>query len=271
MNVHASVVYSIKRLYYTSGTSEKDTSMPLLASYRQGIRLLFLVLITSSVSLLADDLKLDDIVAKHLAAIGSAQARGSVKSRVVQGLATYRVLVGGSGAIDGKYVFASEGSKTNFLFKINANGYRGEQFIYDGNKTSVAGTYADKTRSEFCDCLVSQDVDLRDNLLGGVWSTGWPLLGVDDHKAKLHYEGFKKLDGRDLLVVRYQPKKRTDLDILLYFDPQTFQHVLTTYKASLAAGLGETEVESARKQPTRYQIEEPFSAFHIDARSFQVK
>src|SRR6202167_2525269 len=197
--------------------------MHLLLSRWRVAAIFVSVLIRASLPLCAADLKLGDIVVKHLDAIGSAPARSSLKSRVVQGGATYRILVGGTGAIDGKYVFASEGAKSNFLFKVNASGYLGEQFICDGNKTSVAGTYADKHRSEFGTFVLTQDIVLRDNLLGGVWSSGWALLDVESHKAKLHYEGMKKMDGRDLIALRYQPRKSTDLEIFLYFDPQTYQ------------------------------------------------
>jgi len=232
-------------------------------SHKQVAKILFFALTTVSISLWAADMTPQEVIAKHLDAIGTAQARNSVTSRVVQGVATYRILAGGSGAIDGKSVIASEGRKSNFLFKIDTNGYHGEQFICDGNKTSVAGTYSDKSRSEFGEFVSSQDVILREPLLGGVWTAGWPLLDVDGRKVQLHSEGSKKEDGRTLLVLRYRPKKSTDLDILLYFDPQTYQHVMTTYKISLQAGLGKTEVESARKQPARYEIEERFSDFKI--------
>jgi hypothetical protein len=154
------------------------------------------MLTNASVSLWAADMKPEEVVAKHLEAFGSTQARNAVKSRVVQGMATYRILAGGSGAIDGKSVVASEGRKTNYLFKINTNGYRGEQFICDGDKISIAATYSDKSRSEFGDFLLGQDIMLREPLFGGVWTTGWPLLDLEGHKAQLHYEGSKKVDGR---------------------------------------------------------------------------
>jgi hypothetical protein len=236
--------------------------MQLLAPSRRMIKLALIALLGSSVSLWAADLKPEDVVAKHLDAIGSAQARGSVKSRVVQGGATYRVLVGGTGAIDGKYVFASQGPKSDFLFKLNANGYMGEQFICDGSKTSVAGTYPDKHRSEFGVFVLSQDILLRENLLGGVWSSGWALLDVESRKAKLHYEGTKKVDGRDLIALRYQAKKNSEMDILLYFDPQSYQHVMSTYQVKISSGIGTGgEATSAREQETRYLIQERFSDF----------
>ena len=235
--------------------------MRLLASPKHSAQIFLFLLTSASLCLWAADMKPEEVVAKHLDAIGTAEARKSVKSRVVQGAATYRIHSGGSGAIDGKAVVASEGGKSNFLFKINTNGYRGEQFICDGNKTSVAGTYGDKTRSEFGDFVLAQNVVLREPLLGGVWTAGWPLLDVEAHKAQIHYEGSKKVDGRNLIALRYRPKKGTDLDIMLYFDPQTYQHVMTVYKASQQTGLGEGEIATARKQPTRYEIEERFSDF----------
>jgi hypothetical protein len=235
--------------------------MQLLTSRLQVIRILFLVLTSASVTLWASDMKPEEVVAKHLDSIGTAQARGSVKSRVVQGFATYRILAGGSGAIDGKSVVASEGRKTNYLFKINTNGYRGEQFICDGDKISIASTYSDKSRSEFGDFLLGQDIMLREPLFGGVWTTGWPLLDVDAHKAHLHNDGSKKVDGRDLIVLRFLPKRSTDLNILLYFDPETYRHVMTTYRVSQQTGLGMGELDTARRTPTRYEIEERFSDF----------
>ena len=221
----------------------------------------------------SDDFKPEDIVARHLDAIGSAQARKAIKSRVVQGGATYRVLVGGTGAVDGKFQYASENPQSDLLLKINANGYLGEWFICDGNKTSVAGTWSDKTRSEFGNFMLTQDVILRENLIGGVWSSGWPLLDLDARKAKVHFEGTKSIDGKELLTLRYQPKKSTDLDIFLYFDPQTYQHVMTIYTMEPPTDLGRGqvgrgarvsgEVATARMQPRRYKVEERFSEFHV--------
>jgi hypothetical protein len=235
--------------------------LKLLGSSRQFIVLLFFVAIGFSISLWAADVAPGEVVAKHLEAIGSAQVRQNLKSRVVQGGTTYRVLVGGSGAIDGRYVFASEGQKSNFLFKINASGFRGEQFIFDGGKISVAGTYSDLTRSEFGNFVLSENIVLHENLLGGVWSASWPLLDIEGRKAKLHAEGTKKVDGKELLVLRYQPRKSTDLDIFLYFDPQTYRHVMTVYKMSLGTSIVGGEIAQASKQRRRHQLEERFSDF----------
>lgn len=244
--------------------------------WRYTLALSALLTWTISLTFAADKLSPDDLLARHLDSIGKREAREKVKTRLVEGAATYRVLVGGSGAIDGKSVFVSEGQKARMLLKINASGYRGEQFIVNGDRCNVAGTYDDKSRSEFGDFLLSQSAPLYEGLLGGVLNTTWPLFDLSSHKAKLDWEGYKTVDGHQLAALRYKPKKGTDLSIILYFDPETFHHVMTVYSASVSAGLGSvsyqtmgageisygaTETESARQNQTRYRIEERFSNF----------
>ncbi|MFZ0478325.1 MAG: hypothetical protein WAL71_04185 [Terriglobales bacterium] len=227
----------------------------------QFVLAIYFLVMFSSAALWAGDINPADVLLKHLDSIGSAAVRSQIKSRVVQGAATYRILVGGSGAIDGRFQFASEDQKSDYLFRVNAGRYLGEQFICDGHKTSVAGTYSDKTRSEFGNFILSQDTVLRENLLGGVWSTGWPLLDLEGRRAKLHADGTKKVDGKELIVLRYQPKKITDLNIFLYFDPETYRHVMTLYKMEPSTSVVGGETAQSGKQTRRYRIEERFSDF----------
>ena len=203
----------------------------------------------------------DEIIKQHLQSLGSPEAR-TAKSRVVEGSAIYKLLVGGSGQIQGKAVLVSEKQKLHLLLKVNANEYRGEQFICDGERTNVAGTYADKTRSEFGEFVRTQDVMLREGLLGGVLSTAWPMLDADVRKAKVNYEGEKRVENRQLQVLRYRPKKATDLIIFLYFDPETFRHVMTSYELTIRPTVV-SEIKNARQQEIRYRIEERFGDFKV--------
>jgi hypothetical protein len=244
----------------------------------------------SAVSHAAADMKPEEIVAKHLDSIGTAQARASAKSRVVEGTVNYKLLVGGAGDLDGKAVLVSQDQKLQFMMKLNNNLYRGEQFVYDGNKDQVALTTANHTRSSFGEFVRVQDAVLREGLMGGTLSTAWPLYDLNDRKAKLSYEGMKKVDGKDLYQIRYKPKKSTDADIYLYFDPETFHHVLTVYTIRIRAGLGSedpqlanavsaspdigpgqsptnsiapetSETRTAHQQETRYRLEERFDGY----------
>jgi hypothetical protein len=252
--------------------------------------LIGLVLCTSFA--FAADQKPEEIVAKHLDSIGTAQARSAAVSRVVEGKAEFKMLVGGGGTLDGKSVLVSQGDKVQLMMKFPNNDYRGEQFISDGDHTQVAATTSNHTRSNLGEFVRVQDVMLREGLLGGVLSKAWPLANLDEHKAKLSYAGMKKMDGKQLIELRYKPKKSSDLDISLYFDPDTYHHVMTVYSYSQRGGLGHineqisnavptgdtlpgdlptggvvpesSETRTARQQETRYRLEERFSDFQTD-------
>lgn len=240
----------------------------------------------------AADMKPEDIVAKHLDSVGTAQARAASKSRVVEGTVSYRILVGGTANLEGKSVLVSQDEKLHFMMKLNNPLYRGEQFIYDGNKDEVSFSTANQTRSQFGEFVYVQNVVLREGLLGGALSTAWPLYDLNQRKAKLNFDGMKKIDGKDAYEIRYRPKKSTDADIFLYFDPETFHHVATVYTIRIRAQLANidptlanavptpfpdnvgpqqpatggtvgvtNETATARQQETRYRLEEHYSDF----------
>jgi hypothetical protein len=209
----------------------------------------------------AADMTAEDLVAKHLASVGSPEARNA-KTRVTEGAITYKILVGGSGEAAGKSFFVSEGMKRQLLMKINDRNYRGEQWIYDGDKDSVSFSLTQQKRSQFGEFLYTQPVPLREGLLGGLLTTAWPLLDPSMRDAKLSYQGLKKVDGRDLHDLLYKPKKGTDYEIHLYFDPETFHHVLTVYTITIQPQMrfhGDTL--NVRQVPERHRVEEHFSDF----------
>ncbi len=189
----------------------------------------FLTLLVMASLAFAAELKPEELVAKHLDSIGTPEARKNIKSLVEQGTVKYKILVGGAGFLDGKAVFVSEGDKLRLLLKFDNNDYHGEQFVSDGDKIDVAATTAQKSRSPLGQFIYTQNTAIREGLFGGVLTTGWPLLDVSEHKAKLSYEGLKTMDGRQLHDLRYKPKKGSDQTIDLYFEPDTYHHVLTVY------------------------------------------
>ncbi len=234
----------------------------------------------------------DELVAQHLDSIASAQVRVGLKTRVAQAPVRYSILVGGAGVLDGKAQMVSDGKKLQLVMKLPNNEYRGEQFIFDGEKDKVAFSTARQARSAFGNFVFVQDAVIREGLLGGVLTTAWPLLNLDERKAKLSFDGLKKIDGQELYDIRYRPHKSSDLEIHLYFDPQTYRHVETTYsysssenfanlKPSTSVGVGPTsggnaaggsagagnltsgtaELASARQYLNRYRLTEKFSDF----------
>ncbi|MGA7292555.1 MAG: hypothetical protein WBW53_22735 [Terriglobales bacterium] len=192
----------------------------------------------------------EELVAQHLDSIATPAVRAGFKSRVAQGPVHFTILVGGAGNLDGKAVLVSDGNKLQFMMKLPNNEYRGEQFIFNGEKDKVAFSGARQTRSPFGNFVFVQDAVIREGLLGGTLSTAWPLLNLDERKAKLSFGGLKKIDGQELYELRYRPHKNTDLEINLYFDPQTYHHVETTYSYSVSQSLtGESSATDAGEVP----------------------
>jgi hypothetical protein len=224
-------------------------------------RWLFAVLSFVVVPLYAvNGLTADDVVAKHLAALGTPEARAAIKTRVVQGTARYKLLVGGGGEISGKTGMVSEGRKVRFMMRFPQD-YAGENFLCTGDAVQVAFSNANQSRSPFSSLVMAQDAILKEGLFGGTLSTAWAVLDVPGRKPKLIYDGLKKVDGRELLRLTYIPRRSTDLKIQLFFEPESFRHVMTTYILEIGNNLGRTVTESATLKTQRTQLDERFSEF----------
>jgi hypothetical protein len=224
---------------------------------------LFLVMHPQSMFSSADETKLtsEELVARHLEAIGSAAARSAVKTRVVQGSAVYAPIVGGGGRVEGKTGLVSEGHKLRFMMKFNQGDYRGENVVFNGSAMGLAFATSNQSRSVFGAFLSSQDAIVREGLLPGVLSTAWPLLDIENRKPKIILEGLKRIDGTAAYQVRYLPHKHSDLQILLYFDQETFRHIKSVYSLDVGNNVGPSITESIRLQADRTTLEEWFSDF----------
>jgi hypothetical protein len=192
---------------------------------------------------------------------GQLNARAAAKTRVVQGAAAYRIVVGGAGQADGKTGLVSEGRKLRFIMKFPKVDYRGENLVFNGDAIGVAFANSNQSRSPLASFIFTQEVIIRDGLLGGVLSTAWPLLNLADHKPKLTLEGLKKVDGRPAYQVLYEPYKHSDVKILLFFDQETLRHVKSVYSTSVANNVGADVTLSSKLQPERSALEERFSDF----------
>src|SRR5258708_35101678 len=87
---------------------------------------------------IAADTKVDDLVAQHLASIGTPEARAVVKSLAVQGTLQFKIVVGGAGESSGTWQRLSQDRKSKFVMKFGNDKWWGEQFVFDGNKASFA-------------------------------------------------------------------------------------------------------------------------------------
>jgi hypothetical protein len=235
-----------------------------------------LALMTAAVAMAGDGrLALEQVLAGHLASIGTPEARAAVKSRIAEGTSSFKPLNAG-GRIDGRATLLSEAQEARLVMKYDRPEYPGEDILTDGSRIQV---YGRPRRSAVAFFLYNQASPLvTEGLLGGTLSTAWPLLRPDLRSAKLTYNGVKKINGESLHEVRYEPKKRTDVDIRLYFSKDDFRHVLTittlTVSPRLQSGAVEIygenrkyrdargpDVANAQQQVIRHRLEERFSDF----------
>lgn len=230
-------------------------------------RVLLLLLIASLACFAKDpEFKAEDIVARHLDSIGTAQARGAARSRLAQGTCAMSVIVGGGGTMSGDALLVSLNRKANVTLKFPSTQYPGEQFVVDGNSIVVAQT-GPNTRSSLGDFIYRHNEILKEGLLGGTLFTSWSLLDVSVKQPRLKYEGLKRINDRQLHVLSYKPKKSSDeLSILLYFEPETFRHVMTAYSYTVAASMSSRQTAERRRpdahaDEVRYRLEESFSDF----------
>ena len=211
----------------------------------------------------AADLKPEDVIAKHLDSLGAKDARTAIKSRAVQGKLSLKILIGSQPgtAIQGSWGLVSEQQKLKLVMRFNYPDYRGEQLVYDGNKIYIAATAASQQYSRFAGFVRGQDYIIREGLLGGELSTAWALQNLEQNHPKLTYEGTKKLDGHEVQDVQYHSKHSSDMQIHLFFDPETGHHVRTLYSMAFSPNMGSTVTSSVNQQEVRYTLDERFGDF----------
>ena len=205
--------------------------------------------------------KANDIVSRHLDAIAPQKVRAAVKSRVVEGNLRFRVLVGGSGGATGTWDVVSSGRMLNIVLQFGAGEWRGEQFTYDGSKANVVRSTEKHQYSDFGLFMSAEDFMVKEGLLGGELSTGWALQNLQANDARIENLGLKKVHGKQLIGLQYFSKHSTDMQVRIYFDPETYRHVLTVYTLRRAPLMtGDIRTSSAQKE-VRYTLEERFDDF----------
>ena len=209
-----------------------------------------------------DKMKAEDVIAKHLEALGPEAARAAAKTRIVGG--TSRAVFKArstSGAIDGQVVLASDDNKVVLGMKFDAPNYPGERFGFDGKKFTV-GYLTPGVRSPLGNFVLTNGEIFKEGLIGGTLTSAWALLNLSERKAKVEYGGTDKVNDRPAHKLKYYPNKGSDLKITLFFDAETFQHVRTQYDRVVGAQLGRGGVDSSASQrETRYKIVEEFGDF----------
>jgi hypothetical protein len=208
----------------------------------------------------AQKLKAEEIIAKHLEALGGAETLHSVTTRIESGTVVATFKTPTTAELGGRAVLASEGQKNvlAMLFENSTSNYPHEKVGYDGR--DVSGSYVRPgIRSTLGEFLLTHKNIIKQGIFGGSLSQAWTLLDPD-RKLKVEAGGSKKIGDRQTYVLKCFPSG-SDLKVTMYFDAETFQHVRTEYERSVIAQMGSNPETSASQSETRYKLTEEFSDF----------
>jgi len=206
-------------------------------------------------------LSADEIVNRHLASIGSAQAISAVKSRVMVGVGSLAAKSAVIKKIGGPAQFASQGSSLLLAMMFNATDYPYEKIGFDG-KDLTNGIILGNVTSLGA-FLRSNKALLKNGFFGGVLSTDWALL-QPDKSLRLESVGTGKIDGKSVYKVKASAPGVGDLSITLYFDSETFRHIRSEYyfrTGQLLSPSPAATVQIISSAPTEFTVTEDFSNF----------
>ncbi len=191
----------------------------------------------------AEKMTPEELVSLHLDAIGPADARIGMKSRVFRGEGVWRVFQGGHARLPGTVFEASDGDSISLRFDTRGNPtYYGEHLVYDGKNVRIFQGFPGG-RSPLGEYCMTNKALLREGILGGVTSTAWTLLHLEARGAKLKYAGLKKVEGRQLHRLDYKARKGGGPEtIQLFFEPDTYRHVQTRYSNAVYGRVASTTV-----------------------------
>ncbi|HMT07673.1 MAG TPA: hypothetical protein PKA82_06685 [Pyrinomonadaceae bacterium] len=194
---------------------------------KKSIIAVFAVALLVANNISAQKLSAEDIIAKHLAAIGTAEKRAEVKTLIAAGASEFEasspVVKGG-----GKAIVVSDPNNLFFLISLNSKEYPFEKVGYFNGKVDLPFINSGK-RSLLGTFLAEHSKVLSDGLFGGVLSHRWSL--AEKELPKLSAAGSKKIDDRKAYAIEYLSSDLgTDFTVRLYFDAETFHHVRSEYR-----------------------------------------
>lgn len=204
-----------------------------------------------------------DVIAKHLDSISTPQKRALLKSQVAVGDVSVNFVAPKAPSAQGRFVLASAEEKLFWGLQTNRREYATEKFTFDGSKTQVDFVQSG-SRSVLGNFILSNKMILEGGLLGGALTSSWALLNIENKKAKVSFEGTKKINGKESYVLGYSLKGGGDINVNLYFDKETFNHIRSEYRRTSSASIGLRPEDSSRNTETNLKVVEDFSEFKME-------
>ena len=217
--------------------------------HRIGFVLLF---VTAAVTMQAaeGEITVEELISRHIESIGPSEARQQIQTRRYVGQGVWRMVLGGVGQMAGPVSFASTPDSCDFSFGgAGSQQFTGERFRYDGKDADVKPSFQEQY-SVLGQFMRRNRNILGEGLFGGTANLSWALLDTAGRKARMKYVGLKDVEGRQLHVLDYRPRKRKgETTIELYFDPETYRHVRTEYRERFTGDIGPGRDPSLSRPP----------------------
>ncbi|MBX7172492.1 MAG: hypothetical protein K1X72_16105 [Pyrinomonadaceae bacterium] len=225
---------------------------------------IIIVILSSFIIIKADDkLSVEEILTKHLDSIGTADKRKLITNQLAIGVSEFSILRNSGSKTFGNAVIVSQAGKVMLGTKYNSLDYPSEKVSFDGNKVEIA-FITPGLRSPFGNFIFSNKQVFSEGLFGGTLSSSWALFDIQSRNAKLNSNGKKKLDGREVYVLEYSPRRGSSSTIKLYFDAQNFQHLRTEYRQTFSAAQGKTPEQSSQQLESKQILTEDFSDYKVE-------
>lgn len=221
-----------------------------------------LCLLFSASSAAGQKLDAEEVLAKHLESIGTAEARAAVSSRIIQGKAQAQLAQSSISTIVGTAALTSDKERSMMQMSFETDdpaGYKREQIIFDGKNVTV-DFITESRRSALGSFIFNYREILKEGLFGGTLFSSWALLDAKKI-GKIKYDGKDKIEGKEAHVLRYVPRGGSSLTIKLFFDAQNFRHLRSEYSRIITPSAVISAEVSPRQSETRHRFIEDFSDY----------
>jgi len=176
----------------------------------------------------------DDVVEKHLAAIGGREALGKLRSRIVSGSITLSTPGGDvTGTIE---AYAKAPNKSRGLIKVDLSSFGAGQLVVDQRFDGTSGYVIDTLNGNRD--ITGKQLDI---MRSGFFPT--PLLKYKESGAKVELTGKEKVGSRDAHVLRVTLQTGTALKHFIDAEDFTLLKTLTMINAPQLGGEVEQTVE----------------------------
>ncbi|MGB2750784.1 MAG: hypothetical protein WBC19_01900 [Pyrinomonadaceae bacterium] len=208
----------------------------------------------------AQELKLDEVIEKHVNAIGKQEARGLIKNRLITGVNEFNsklpVVTGG-----GKAIVVSDKDNFFFLLSLNSKEYPYEKIGYFKDKVSLPFVTAG-ARSPLGAFLADHSKLLDSGLFMGSMTARWILLDPTRYGGRMVLGGTRKIDGRKAYVIEFYPADgaSSEFTLRLFIDAESFNHIRSEYRHDISPRQ-DTFGQLGRQAGAKLELIEDYSDF----------